>query len=185
MKDVYELLMANSLIAYLLVASSMIVAISRGGFALQAARNRSRREFMELWCNGDKSDDFWLEMAIRHSFGGYLPAKVIRKVINLTFPALKLMKVSGSWPYLKYDDETGLISWKKQWRSRTIFKWVERIAFSIGYVIFASVAMYFFKLDGSLAAYAFIAYFLLVSALCLFKVIDLFSAESVIRLVRS
>lgn len=185
MRDVYELLMKNSLLAYLLVVGSLIVAISKGGFALLTARNRSRQELIELWCSGDKADDFWLEMAIRHSFGGYLPAKVIRVIIKLNYPTVKLLKVSGSWSYLEYDDASNLISWRKRWRSRATFRWIERIFLSLGYILFAAVAMYFFRLDGSLAAYVFVAYFFLVSALCLFKVMDLFSADSAIRIVRS
>lgn len=183
MKDVYELLTANNLVAYLIVAGSLIVAVSKGGFALSMARSRSRRELMELWCGGDKDDDFWLETAIRHGFGGYLPAKVIRVVLKLPSPAVKLMKVCGSWSYLDYADSAEIISWKKGWRSRPVLKWIERIALSMGYILFASVAMYFFKFDGSLVTYIFVAYFLLISALCLFKVTDLFSADSVICLV--
>lgn len=183
MKDIYELLVAKNLLAYLVVAGSMIVAISRGGFALSIARRKSRHELIEFWCVGDKGDDFWLETVVRHGFGGFLPAHAIRDVLRMRSPALKLLKVSQSWAYLEYDYSTGVITWKRRWRSKSVWKWTERTAVAIGYVFFAAVAMYFFQLDGGLLRYLLVAYFLLISALCLFKLVDLVGAETAVRLV--
>ena len=69
MKDVLNMLQTGGSLTYLVLALFALPVPIRGFFALTRSRSQSRKEFLELWKDGDKSDDFWLELMIRHGLG--------------------------------------------------------------------------------------------------------------------
>lgn len=60
------------------VLSVLVLYAVRGAFGLQGRRSQHRKEFLEMWDSSRTQDDLWLEVAVRHLFGTYLPARVIR-----------------------------------------------------------------------------------------------------------
>ena len=81
-------------------------------FGFHQWRGQNRREFLEIWKSGDKSDDLWVEVVVRHLTGTYLPAKVIRALGAAPGRAEALLEMSAAWPLLRLDESTGRIIWK-------------------------------------------------------------------------
>jgi hypothetical protein len=112
MKDIFSILSTGGWLAYLIVCFSAIPLFARGIFALKSSNSRNRKEFLELWKDGDKSDDFWLELMIRHCFGRALPAALVRRVMQLPASPAKLADLAASWSWFDYDQREGRLDWK-------------------------------------------------------------------------
>jgi hypothetical protein len=76
MKELVEAGGAGFLIPAVLFA--IVLYAARGLFGLHDQKSKIRREFLELWDRARSQDDLWLEVAVRHWMGAYLPAHVIR-----------------------------------------------------------------------------------------------------------
>lgn len=141
MKDILDVLSAGSWLAYLALVLSVLPLIAKGLFAMRTSRSRERKEFLELWRDGDKSDDFWLELMIRHCFGATLPASLVRRVIQLPESPARLTALASEWSWFVYDASTGQLDWKSEWRRvqmrNTFDLWLCRLA----YVFFAFLGM--------------------------------------------
>lgn len=98
----------------------MLYAI-RGVFGLHGRRGQHRREFLELWDTARAEDDLWLEVSVRHLFGAYLPARVIRLAMEQPDRSRALLDLSELWDLFVFNrgDET------VQWRA-TVSSWVAR-----------------------------------------------------------
>ena len=85
----------------------------RGLFSLYRSRSQDRKEFLELW-RADHPDDLWLEVVVRHMFGVYLPAGLIRSLRSSPQAGRALLEISQSWPLLEMHDETSVVSWRSE-----------------------------------------------------------------------
>lgn len=78
-------------------------------YALHGSFSQRRKEFLEIWSAERAKDNLWLEMAIRQTFGKYIPSDVIRRLLLQPDCARALFDVTASWRYLKY--EQGAVRW--------------------------------------------------------------------------
>ena len=86
----------------------------KGLFNLHRSRSSDRRDFLDLWMRNEGRDDIWLEVSVRHLFGTYLPASIIRSLMQSPQAARALLEVSEFWDLLEINDETLEVSWKKK-----------------------------------------------------------------------
>lgn len=113
----------------LLVPLALVIAATvlvKGVFSLHRSRSQDRKEFLDVW-GRDNPDDLWVEVAIRHMYGTYLPAAVIRMLRASPQAGRALLEISESWPLLEMDDETKDIRWRHKWHataSRRRWLWV-------------------------------------------------------------
>jgi hypothetical protein len=121
MKDVLSLLQTGGVLGHLVLIAFAVYVLAKAVFELKHNRNQGRKEFLELWKDGDKSDDFWLEMMISHCFGRVLPAPLVRRVIDMPTAPLKLANLASAWSLLTYDSAAGCLVWRKKWLGR--WKW--------------------------------------------------------------
>lgn len=110
---------------------------TRGLFSLHGRRSQQRKELLELWSDNRSKDDFWLELAVRHWLGTYLPAHVIRLAMKQPDKSQSLTDLSSLWPLLKYDSATRSVDWA--WRGHRSSDYVkaERAGVIAFYFIFA------------------------------------------------
>lgn len=88
------------------------VYVTRGLFGLYGSKQQSRREFLEIWNPDRINDDFWLEVTVRHLFGTYLPAPVIRIALKQSCASQSLIELAGLWGVLHYDSVHRTVRWK-------------------------------------------------------------------------
>jgi len=90
------------------------VTLVKGTFSLARSRSVDRRDFLELFKKYDAESDLWLSVAVRHLFGSYLPASLIRQLMSGPQPGRALLDVSNSWDLLDMHDETGELHWRRK-----------------------------------------------------------------------
>lgn len=90
----------------------LVLYAIRGLHGLHGRRSQYRKEFLELWDPKRGEDDFWLEVSVRHLFGTYLPASVIRIALAHPAKSQSLLDLSELWPLFRYDAETKRVSWQ-------------------------------------------------------------------------
>lgn len=88
------------------------VTLIKAVFSMQRSWSADRKDFLELWSRPADRDDAWVEVAVRHLFGEYLPASVIRSLLTSPQAARALRDVSEAWPLLDMDDESHQLRWK-------------------------------------------------------------------------
>lgn len=101
--------------AGLLIPAVLFVLVhygARGLFGWHGRRSRNRKEFLDLWTSERIDDDLWLEVTVRHLFGRYLPAHVIRTALQHPASAQSLLDLSDLWPLLRYDADSKTVRWK-------------------------------------------------------------------------
>ena len=86
----------------------------KGIFNLHRSKSADRRDFLDLWMRNEGRDDIWLEVSVRHLFGTYLPASIIRSLMQGPQAARALLEVSEFWELLEINDETLELNWKKK-----------------------------------------------------------------------
>lgn len=86
----------------------------KGLFNLHRSKSADRRDFLDLLMRSQDRDDLWLEVSIRHLFGTYLPASIIRSLLQSPQAARALLEVSEFWDLLEINDETLDLRWKKK-----------------------------------------------------------------------
>lgn len=82
-------------------------------YALQGSFSQRRKEFLEIWSAERAKDNLWLEMAVRQTFGKFIPSGIIRRLLLQPDCARALFDVTASWKYLKY--ENGTVRWARAW----------------------------------------------------------------------
>ena len=93
------------------VLSVVVLYAIRGLFGWQGQRSQHRKAFLELWDEARQQDDLWLEVAVRHWLGTYLPAHVIRLALSQPDKSLSLIELSELWPLLHYDRDARTVRW--------------------------------------------------------------------------
>ena len=114
---------------------------ARGLFGLHGRMGQRRRDFIELWSSERAQDDLWLQVVVRHLFGCYLPAPVIRKVMGWPDAAASLLAIAVIWPMLALDPDTKAVSWKRKRYENPRVVRIERFVVFSAYVALASVAV--------------------------------------------
>lgn len=125
-----------------LVVVAAGVALVKGVFSLTRSRSQDRRDFLDLSRGHDIQTDLWLTVAVRHVFGAYLPASLIRRLMYSPQPGRALLEVASAWDFLDVDDVSGELRWRRQWfhaaRSRKI---IARVLSTL-YLVLASISLW-------------------------------------------
>lgn len=109
MKELIEIGGAGFLIPA--VFSVLVLYAARGLFGWYGHRSQHRKEFLELWEQARHQDDLWLEVAVRHWLGTYLPAHVIRLAMSQPDKSQSLIELSELWPLFRYDRDARSVGW--------------------------------------------------------------------------
>jgi hypothetical protein len=118
-------------------------ALVKGLFGVHRSKSADRKDFLDLWSRRQSQDDMWLEVAVRHLFGTYLPASLIRSLLQSPQAARSILEISDSWNLLNMDDETNELRWKKERHSQAKNRRRERWAFFAIYFVAMYVAVFF------------------------------------------
>lgn len=113
----------------------------KGIFNLHRSKSTDRRDFLDLWMRKEARDDVWLEVSVRHLFGTYLPASIIRSLMQSPQAARTLMEVSEFWDLLEMNDETLEIGWKKKSHATAKGRRIWRYSLNGLYFIAMAVAL--------------------------------------------
>lgn len=129
---------------YLIPAVLFVVAlyVMRGLFGLHGRRSQSRKDFLDLWDATRSQDDLWLEVAIRHLFGTYLPARVIWLALARPDKSRALLDLTALWPLLHFDPETQTVRWLHRRHESKKAQAYGRYFLLFGYFALALLGMY-------------------------------------------
>ena len=111
--------------------------------ALHDSKSRNRIDFLERWGSVDSMDDLRLEVTVRHLFGTYLPAEIIRTICRMPFPSQALLNLGTIWPLVEYDPIARQLKWKRQGYGQSTGRRWYRVAFICGYVVLALIGLAF------------------------------------------
>lgn len=128
----------------LLVPAVLFVLMLYGAralFSLHGRRGQHRKEFLELWDSNRLKDDLWLEVSIRHLFGTYLPAHVIRLALSRPDRAQSLLDLAELWPLFRFDADALAVSWRRTLGRTAKGMKVERLFWLTAYIALACVAV--------------------------------------------
>lgn len=109
-------------------------------FGLHKWRGQNRKEFLESWPTGDKHDDIWLEVVIRHLTGTYLPASLIRRVESVPGKVEALFEIAQVWPFLQINPVNGVLAWRKPGHDTHAKRRQRWRAWNAGYFVAAYIA---------------------------------------------
>ena len=123
-----------------LVVVVSCATLVRGLFGVSRSRSQDRRDFLDLFRNWERQSDLWLSVVVRHVFGAYLPADLIRQLMAARQPGRALLEVCSAWEMLDIDDETGEIRWRRKLYRQVWFRQLARWGALVLYVVLASVA---------------------------------------------
>jgi hypothetical protein len=142
------------------VLFGLILYATRGLFGLHGRRSQQRKEFLQLWTGAQDKDDLWLEVAIRHLFGTYMPAHVIRLALDQSDKNQALRDLSELWPLLRFDAATNTASWRSRTNRRYSYRRLKRYALLSSYFLLllvaaASALIAIHSPVGSLASWAY------------------------------
>lgn len=104
-------------------------------------RGQNRVEFLGLWRGADQMDDMALEVTVRHLFGTYLPASVIRRICVTDHCADELFNVARLWSMLRYDPISQEVSWAKPKYADKKVTMVGDFLYKMLYFLFALMAV--------------------------------------------
>lgn len=113
----------------------------RGVFGLHGRRGQHRKEFLELWSDGRERDALWLQMAVRHVFGTYLPTPVIRLALSRPDSSQSLIDLSSLWGLMVYDGTSQKVRWRQGWHATLPRRRFARVALLLGYLAAMSAAV--------------------------------------------
>lgn len=121
---------------------ALVLYVIRGLFGLHGRRSQSRKEFLELWDATRAQDDLWLEVAVRHLFGTYLPAYVIRLALRQPDKAQSLLDLSELWPLFRFNPESRTVNWWNKRHNTLAKRRIGRIVLVAGYFGCALLAFF-------------------------------------------
>jgi hypothetical protein len=113
----------------------------KGLFSLNRSKSQDRKDFLEVWGTREAPDDLWLEVAVRHQFGEYLPASLIRSLQRSPQAGRALLDVAQSWDLLEMHDETGEVGWRVERHKNPRRRLWERRGFVVLYFCLMSVGL--------------------------------------------
>lgn len=89
----------------------LVLYAIRGLSGLHGRRSQNRKDFLDLWDSTRSQDHLWLEVVIRHLFGSYLPARIIRLALAQPDKAQSLLNLAELWPLFRFDPTSETASW--------------------------------------------------------------------------
>lgn len=119
-----------------LLVVGALTTLAKGLFGLRRSTSQDRRDFLDLWSRRS-SDDLWLEVAVRHQFGSYLPASLIRQLQRSPQAGRALLDVASGWDFLDMKDGTGEIHWRARRHENPRLRKLERKALMVLYFALA------------------------------------------------
>lgn len=119
----------------------LLLYAARGLFGLHGRRSQNRREFLELWDRARAQDDLWLEVAVRHLFGIYLPARIIRLALAQPDRAQSLLDLAELWPLLRFEQESQSVSWRHSRHASHAKRRTGAVVLLAGYFVLALLAI--------------------------------------------
>ncbi len=139
-----ELLAASEgwLLAPILIAIAG-TALVKALFVFHGSKSQARREFLELWKRREAEDDLWLEVAVRHLFGDYLPATVIRLLQQRAQAGRALREISECWSLLEIDSETSEVRWCAARHANPRRRRWEQKSFLMAYFLLTFLGLFF------------------------------------------
>lgn len=148
--------------AALLALAGYLISLLVG---LHGTKSQSRTKFMELWPAAVKQDDMALEVTIRHGFGTYIPASVIRRACRLDHCADRILLLAQLWPLLQHRRPDGRLQWiKRSYEDPRHLARVER-GFTALYFVIALSAFASFSVAVNLGHKSILAWMCGVNAL--------------------
>lgn len=140
MKEILEAGGASFLLPAVLFV--LVLYAIKGIYGLHGRRSQHRREFLELWDKARSADDLWLEVSVRHLFGTYLPARIIRLALNQPDRSQSLADLSELWELLAFDPGDQTVRWRSTLPSKVAkSKWGRGACFA-AYFVCALAAAY-------------------------------------------
>ncbi len=130
--------------AYLMpvVLFAIVLYLCRSLFGWHGRRSQNRKEFLELWDPVRSQDDLWLEAAVRHWLGTYLPAHVIRLAMEQPDKSQSLIDLSELWPLFRYDRNARTVEWLHRRHCTLGKRKANRILLIAGYFAAAMSAIF-------------------------------------------
>lgn len=119
----------------------LVLYVTRGLFGLHGRRSQHRKEFLELWDSTRSQDDLWLEVAVRHLCGAYLPAHVIRLALAQPDKSQSLFDLAELWPLFRFNAESQTVNWQNQRHSSLAKRRAGRATLLAGYFACALIAV--------------------------------------------
>jgi len=119
----------------------LVLYAFRGLFGLHGRRSQHRKEFLALWDSAHSQDDMWLEVAIRHLFGTYLPARVIRLALAQPDKSQALLDLSDLWSLIRFDPDSQTVSWLHKRHQTPGKRKASRVLLFVGYFVCAMSAV--------------------------------------------
>lgn len=117
-------------------------ALVKGIFGFHRSRSSDRRDFLELFQKYQGENDLWLSVAVRHLFGAYLPATLIRQLMCNPQPGRALAEVAHVWDLLEMDDDTGELHWRRRRFASPVYRRVLSWLLLLSYLVLASTALF-------------------------------------------
>ncbi len=104
-------------------------------------KGQRRIEFLGLWRGAGQMDDMALEVTVRHLFGTYLPASVIRRICASDHCADELSNMTQLWSLFRYDPISRKVSWAKPRYANSKVLLLEDVLYKALYFLLASIAV--------------------------------------------
>lgn len=119
----------------------VILYAARGLYGLHGRRSQQRKEFLELWTASRTQDDLWLVVAVRHLFGTFLPAPIIRLALRQADQGQALLELCELWSLFQFNRDSQQVRWLR-WQHRTLKqRKLARAWFSVAYFLCALLAV--------------------------------------------
>lgn len=124
-----------------------IAAIALAGYVISMltgwhrTKGQRRIEFLGLWRGTSQMDDMALEVTVRHLFGTYLPASVIRRICASDHCADELFNVTQIWSLFRYDPVSRKVCWAKSRYANSRVLLIEDVLFKALYFLLASMVV--------------------------------------------
>lgn len=125
-----------------LIVVSVGMALAKGLFSFSRSRSQDRKDFLDLFRAGNDETDLWITVSIRHVFGAYLPASLIRQLMSGPQPGRALLEVANAWDFIDMDDETGELFWRRKILRSVKARLVLIRVLAILYFVLASISLF-------------------------------------------
>ncbi|TXH66187.1 MAG: hypothetical protein E6Q88_12455 [Lysobacteraceae bacterium] len=119
----------------------LMLYVIKGVYGLTEHGSKHRKEFLAMWDSVRAQDDLWLEVSVRHHFGAYLPATVIRLALTQPDKGQSLIELCQLWSLLSYDRDAQTVKWlHKRHETLSMRRWVQ-YGLLAGYFMLAFAAL--------------------------------------------
>lgn len=174
--DVFE---HGGALAWVACVVVLLAGGTKGIFALYKQKSQARKELLEFWREGDKEDDFWLETLIRHNFGTFLPACLIKYLVRSRSPGSRLAKLAANWSWFEFDAPNHRILWKGL-RGSSLVRVVDRVLSLSCYAVLGMIG-YILATNGDQSVQWLGIAFLAIAIIILVHAFSLSEAEKISR----